>query len=111
VFRTRLPVAIIRIATNAAPRLACIKPAASVHPEPGSNSPLYVIAVHFIETGHKVTSFISVSPNFQSPFFFTTFKGCKTLGFCLFNDDRQNALHSLSFCLNYFLPVAIIASF
>eukprot|EP01139_Manchomonas_bermudensis_P009496 Amastigsp_a339273_899.p1 type:complete len:102 gc:universal Amastigsp_a339273_899:1085-1390(+) len=28
------------IATHAAPRLACIKPAASVHPEPGSNSPL-----------------------------------------------------------------------
>ena len=29
------------IATRAAPRLACIRPAASVHPEPGSNSPLY----------------------------------------------------------------------
>ena len=27
----------------AAPRLACIRPAASVHPEPGSNSPLYII--------------------------------------------------------------------
>ena len=25
----------------AAPRLACVRPAASVHPEPGSNSPLY----------------------------------------------------------------------
>ena len=25
----------------AAPRLACVKPAASVHPEPGSNSSLY----------------------------------------------------------------------
>ena len=25
---------------SAAPRLACVKPAASVHPEPGSNSPL-----------------------------------------------------------------------
>ena len=31
------------IATGpAAPRLACVKPAASVHPEPGSNSPLYL---------------------------------------------------------------------
>ena len=38
VLRTRLPVATIR--RRAAPRLACIKPAASVHPEPGSNSPL-----------------------------------------------------------------------
>ena len=27
----------------AAVRLACIKPPASVHPEPGSNSPLYVV--------------------------------------------------------------------
>ena len=30
------------IATHAAPQLACIKPAASVHPEPGSNSPSYL---------------------------------------------------------------------
>jgi hypothetical protein len=28
------------IATCAAVRLACVRPAASVHPEPGSNSPL-----------------------------------------------------------------------
>ena len=25
------------------PRLACVKPAASVHPEPGSNSSLYIV--------------------------------------------------------------------
>ena len=31
------------IATLAAPRLACVKPAASVHPEPGSNSSLYIL--------------------------------------------------------------------
>ena len=30
------------IATLAAPRLACVKPAASVHPEPGSNSSWYI---------------------------------------------------------------------
>ena len=29
----------------AAPRLACVKPAASVHPEPGSNSPLFYVSV------------------------------------------------------------------
>ena len=28
---------------HAAPRLACVKPVASVHPEPGSNSPLYIL--------------------------------------------------------------------
>ncbi len=36
--RTRAPVAIFQQAGNAAPRLACVRPAASVHPEPGSNS-------------------------------------------------------------------------
>ena len=32
----------------AAPRLACVKPAASVHPEPGSNSPLLVYSFLFL---------------------------------------------------------------
>ena len=32
---------------NAAPRLACVKPAASVHPEPGSNSSLYIFLYKF----------------------------------------------------------------
>ena len=41
--RTLAPVAINRTRRfrHAAPRLACVKPAASVHPEPGSNSSLY----------------------------------------------------------------------
>ena len=30
----------------AAPRLACVKPVASVHPEPGSNSPLLLYFYH-----------------------------------------------------------------
>ena len=30
----------------AAVRLACVKPAASVHPEPGSNSPLFNILLY-----------------------------------------------------------------
>ena len=37
---TRAPVATIR--RRAAPRLACVRPIASVHPEPGSNSSLYI---------------------------------------------------------------------
>ena len=41
--RTRLPVAIRVLLLHAAPRLACVKPAASVHPEPGSNSSLSLI--------------------------------------------------------------------
>ena len=30
---------------HAAPRLACVKPVASVHPEPGSNSSLYNFSI------------------------------------------------------------------
>ena len=37
---TRAPVAIGALLPHAAPRLACVKPVASVHPEPGSNSSL-----------------------------------------------------------------------
>ncbi len=42
---TRAPLAARggRSLPSAAARLACVKPAASVHPEPGSNSPLLVI--------------------------------------------------------------------
>ena len=44
VLLTRAPVAGRRkqACAPAAPRLACVKPVASVHPEPGSNSPLSV---------------------------------------------------------------------
>ena len=35
------------IATCAAPRLACVKPVASVHPEPGSNSSLLYLVFSF----------------------------------------------------------------
>ena len=41
VLRTLPPVAARVLLPRAAPRLACVKPAASVHPEPGSNSSLY----------------------------------------------------------------------
>ena len=43
VLRTRTPLVIAVLLRHVTVRLACIKPAASVHPEPGSNSPLYVI--------------------------------------------------------------------
>ena len=44
VLRTRAPVAANVLLHRAAPRLACVRPAASVHPEPGSNSSLYSIS-------------------------------------------------------------------
>ncbi len=40
VLLTRAPVADNVLLHLAAPRLACVKPIASVHPEPGSNSSL-----------------------------------------------------------------------
>ena len=33
----------------AAPRLACVKPVASVHPEPGSNSSLFILFLLFLK--------------------------------------------------------------
>ena len=44
---TRAPVANFVLLQIAAPRLACVKPVASVHPEPGSNSPLLVLFISF----------------------------------------------------------------
>ena len=43
-FRTRTPLSRSRRISTA--RLACVRPPASVHPEPGSNSPLYVCLTH-----------------------------------------------------------------
>ena len=48
VLLTRAPVATSVLLHRAAPRLACVRPAASVHPEPGSNSPLYKIYKCFV---------------------------------------------------------------
>ena len=45
----------------AAPRLACVKPVASVHPEPGSNSSLLFIFVFFFSNSKaKTNSKVSV---------------------------------------------------
>ena len=52
--RTLPPVAAMTLPPRAAPRLACVKPAASVHPEPGSNSSLYI---HCISSSTPTTSF------------------------------------------------------
>ena len=50
VLRTLPPVAVRVLLLHAAPRLACVKPAASVHPEPGSNSSLY-ISISQVQSG------------------------------------------------------------
>src|SRR5690606_12059935 len=42
-------------------RLACIKPAASVHPEPGSNSPLYLLFRPVVKPGLSIPEMIKPS--------------------------------------------------
>ena len=37
-------------------RLACIRPAASVHPEPGSNSPLYNVLFDYTDPIYSIES-------------------------------------------------------
>ena len=46
---TRAPVAIKVLLPHDAPRLACVKPVASVHPEPGSNSSLFKLFYIFAQ--------------------------------------------------------------
>ena len=54
----------------AAVRLACVKPAASVHPEPGSNSPLLVIYFYiylrnlFVPAVFRMESYLTGNPEF-----------------------------------------------
>ena len=45
---TRAPVAIKVLLPHDAPRLACVKPVASVHPEPGSNSSLFKLFLNIL---------------------------------------------------------------
>ena len=52
---------------HAAPRLACVKPVASVHPEPGSNSSLYNLYLY------SIARMLSVSERLSSISFR---KGC-----------------------------------
>ena len=86
------------IAGYAAPRLACVKPAASVHPEPGSNSSLYIFFIMFARPATLLfipfseltlysllyylncTSSFNMSMSFSlSPF--SSERGCKDKGF------------------------------
>ena len=61
VLRTLPPVAARVLLLRAAPRLACVRPVASVHPEPGSNSPLFYLFfttfqfLLFISARHALT--------------------------------------------------------
>ena len=53
----------------AAPRLACVKPVASVHPEPGSNSPLFILFLFFLCHSDSQTNNLGSSRHLRSFFF------------------------------------------
>ena len=81
--RTLPPVAARILLSRAAPRLACVKPAASVHPEPGSNSSLY------ITNSLSLTPLPSIKESTLS-FFVLLVLACTF--FSLFNDLSKLAL-------------------
>ena len=78
--RTLPPVAARVLPPRAAPRLACVKPAASVHPEPGSNSSLYI---HFISQFDPDNLFIFPKKKNQRSHFVL---GTCCTSFSLFNE-------------------------
>ena len=55
VLLTRAPVAGEVLLLPAAPRLACVKPVASVHPEPGSNSSLFKLFLKYPRSGIRLS--------------------------------------------------------
>ena len=67
--RTLPPVAAKVLLPRAAPRLACVKPAASVHPEPGSNSSLYIL--YLSSSTPTTSSFYLNKRNQRSSFSFS----------------------------------------
>ena len=81
-----------RCRSHAAPRLACVKPVASVHPEPGSNSSLY-----------KVSFSLFPWPDFRllSNFTFQFFIDGSFLSFTRINFFLTKSVYSLLyyFCL------------
>ena len=78
------------IATCAAPRLACVKPVASVHPEPGSNSSLfklfYVLAPESVIVVQSHTSLTVSIRKINFPILVLLVELCKSLKelFCRF---------------------------
>ena len=70
VLLTRAPVAggIASLLSPAAPRLACVKPVASVHPEPGSNSSLlFILFFFFFLQKSKIPRLLSLFFAFTAP--------------------------------------------
>ena len=93
---TRAPVAIKVLLPHAAPRLACVKPVASVHPEPGSNSPLFILFFYFSLSFRQPDQQPRIVP--ASALFFLLTEGFRPLpSSCLFIASFQCSLRRFLF--------------
>ena len=86
---------------HVAPRLACVRPVASVHPEPGSNSSLYDF---FLLLFHNLlardgdfyssrTTFLSIVISSRIACFFHSKTDCKSKGFILILQKKSLFFH------------------
>ena len=101
--RTLPPVAARTLPPRAAPRLACVKPAASVHPEPGSNSSLYI---HCFSRSTPTTSFLIFKKRNQRSSFFVLGTCCTNLSILSMNlpffPKRAAKIATFSYLPNFF---------
>ena len=107
------------------PRLACVKPAASVHPEPGSNSSSYILILYnrcFLSVLFRICRFYcsyffcpavkrdgcqfnmstNVSFNLSSLVFQS---GCKTKTSFCFSQEKLEKILKLFFC--FIFPISL----
>ena len=110
---TSAPVAAGVLPHRDAPRLACVKPAASVHPEPGSNSPLFFILLLFflcyLQHGAPMPGFVSLTEGFRPlpytssfvsmPGFVSLTEGFRPLPYTSSFVSKRLLLHSLNVLL------------
>ena len=91
----------------AAPRLACVKPVASVHPEPGSNSPLFILFFYFSLSFRQPDQQPRIVP--ASALFFLLDGGLPPSSFCLVSLSHHfNVLCAVSFSESGYKGTAFI---
>ena len=86
----------------AAPRLACVRPVASVHPEPGSNSSLYLFFFFIIPSKRYLTELTSFSLLFlYYTCFFNSFNELLSNGGPVASPFCESAAKILPFTLTF----------
>ena len=86
---------------HVAPRLACVRPVASVHPEPGSNSSLYDFFYFFPQPAGSWRRlllvsyyfFLSIAISSRIACFFHSKTDCKSKGFILILQKNPSFFH------------------